>query len=119
MPGCTFFPQSVRVHYLCSGPISADPICPQPRLGGPEEQEGGAAAEAAPAARALSPQALETLRAQAHLITAMLRLEFCAWVGDASAGHLGRMPAVAREISRLRREFAVLERALEEVASHV
>ena len=25
------FPQSVRIHYFCSGPISVDPICPQPR----------------------------------------------------------------------------------------
>ena len=23
------FPQSVKAHYFCSGPISADPICPQ------------------------------------------------------------------------------------------
>ena len=23
------FPQSVRIHYFCSGPISVDPICPQ------------------------------------------------------------------------------------------
>ena len=26
------FPQSVKMHYFCSGPIRADPICPQPRL---------------------------------------------------------------------------------------
>ena len=25
------FPQSVKFHYFCSGPISVDPICPQPR----------------------------------------------------------------------------------------
>ena len=25
------FPQSVKKHYFCSGPISVDPICPQPR----------------------------------------------------------------------------------------
>ena len=25
------FPQSVTIHYFCSGPISLDPICPQPR----------------------------------------------------------------------------------------
>ena len=25
------FPQSVKNHYFCSGPISVDPICPQPR----------------------------------------------------------------------------------------
>ena len=25
-----FFPQSVKTHYLCSGPIGADPVCPQP-----------------------------------------------------------------------------------------
>ena len=24
------FPQSVKTHYFCSGPISFDPICPQP-----------------------------------------------------------------------------------------
>ena len=24
------FPQSVRINYFCSGPISVDPICPQP-----------------------------------------------------------------------------------------
>ena len=24
------FPQSVKIHYFCSGPISVDPICPQP-----------------------------------------------------------------------------------------
>ena len=24
------FPQSVRIHYFCIGPISVDPICPQP-----------------------------------------------------------------------------------------
>ena len=24
------FPQSVKIHYFCSGLISADPICPQP-----------------------------------------------------------------------------------------
>ena len=27
----TFFPQSVKVHYFCSGPVSFDPICPRPR----------------------------------------------------------------------------------------
>ena len=27
------FPQSVEIHYFCSGPISVDPICPQPTLG--------------------------------------------------------------------------------------
>ena len=25
------FPQSVEIHYFCSGPISVHPICPQPR----------------------------------------------------------------------------------------
>ena len=25
------FPQSVKIHYFCRGPISADPVCPQPR----------------------------------------------------------------------------------------
>ena len=25
------FPQSVKIHYFCSGPISVDPICPQPK----------------------------------------------------------------------------------------
>ena len=24
------FPQSVKIHYFCSGPIGADPTCPQP-----------------------------------------------------------------------------------------
>ena len=24
------FPQSVKIHFFCSGPISVDPICPQP-----------------------------------------------------------------------------------------
>ena len=24
------FPQSVKIHYFCSGPIGVDPICPQP-----------------------------------------------------------------------------------------
>ena len=24
------FPKSVKIHYFCSGPISVDPICPQP-----------------------------------------------------------------------------------------
>ena len=28
------FPHSVKIHYFCSGPISVDPICPQPNLGG-------------------------------------------------------------------------------------
>ena len=26
------FPQSVKTHYFCSGPISVDPICPQPKI---------------------------------------------------------------------------------------
>ena len=25
------FPQSVKIHYFCSSPISVDPICPQPK----------------------------------------------------------------------------------------
>ena len=25
------FPKSVKMHYFCSGPISVDPICPQPK----------------------------------------------------------------------------------------
>ena len=25
------FPKSVKIHYLCSGPLSVDPTCPQPR----------------------------------------------------------------------------------------
>ena len=25
------FPQSAKIHFCCSGPISVDPICPQPR----------------------------------------------------------------------------------------
>ena len=24
------FPQSIKIHHFCSGPVSADPICPQP-----------------------------------------------------------------------------------------
>ena len=24
------FPQSIKIHYFCSGPISVDPICPHP-----------------------------------------------------------------------------------------
>ena len=27
------FPQSVKIHYFCSSPISVDPICPQPISG--------------------------------------------------------------------------------------
>ena len=30
VPGRTFFPQSIKQTYFCSGPISVDPICPQP-----------------------------------------------------------------------------------------
>ena len=30
VPGRTFFHQSVEIHYFCSGPISVDPVCPQP-----------------------------------------------------------------------------------------
>ena len=31
VPGHTFFPnKSVKIHDFCSGPISVDPICPQP-----------------------------------------------------------------------------------------
>ena len=26
-----FFPQPVKTHYFCSGPINVEPICPQPR----------------------------------------------------------------------------------------
>ena len=26
------FPQSVKPHVFCSGPISVDPICPQPKM---------------------------------------------------------------------------------------
>ena len=26
------FPQSIKIHYFCSGPTSVDPICPQPTL---------------------------------------------------------------------------------------
>ena len=26
------FPQSVKIHHFCSGPISVDPICPQPHI---------------------------------------------------------------------------------------
>ena len=32
VPGRTFFPNlSQVINYFCSGPISADPICPQPK----------------------------------------------------------------------------------------
>ena len=31
VPGRTLFPQSVRTHYFRSGPISVDPVGPQPR----------------------------------------------------------------------------------------
>ena len=35
-----FFSQSAKIHPFCSGPISADPICPQLRLGvGPARDE--------------------------------------------------------------------------------
>ena len=39
------FPQSVKIHYFCSGPISVDPICPQPptaqhRLSGHSDPAG-------------------------------------------------------------------------------
>ena len=30
VPGRNFFPKSVKIHYFCSGPVSVDPICPQP-----------------------------------------------------------------------------------------
>ena len=30
------FPQSVKIHYFCGGPISVDPICPQPKVGPPD-----------------------------------------------------------------------------------
>ena len=36
------FPQSVRIHYFCSGPSSVDPICPQP-ISGRAEVVGSAA----------------------------------------------------------------------------
>ena len=37
------FPQSVQIPYFCSGPISVDPICPQPRhdQGGEAARPGG------------------------------------------------------------------------------
>ena len=28
VPGLTFFPQPDKINYLCSGPLSVDPICP-------------------------------------------------------------------------------------------
>ena len=31
--GAYLFPQSVKSHYSCGGPVSVDPICPQLRLG--------------------------------------------------------------------------------------
>ena len=32
LAGAYLFPQSVKLHYFCSGPISVDPICPQPSV---------------------------------------------------------------------------------------
>ena len=32
---CVPFPQSVKIHYFCSNPISVDPICPHPRCSTP------------------------------------------------------------------------------------
>ena len=32
------FPQSVKIHYFCSGPISVDPICPQPTMALPARE---------------------------------------------------------------------------------
>ena len=31
VPGRAFFPQSVKINHICSGPISSGPMCPQPR----------------------------------------------------------------------------------------
>ena len=36
-----FFSQSVKHHYFCSGPISVDPICPQPRHPHLDQARGG------------------------------------------------------------------------------
>ena len=33
------FPQSVKTHYFCSGPVSVGPICPQPKGSGEEEEQ--------------------------------------------------------------------------------
>ena len=43
VPGRTFFPNLSKCGYLCSGPISVDPICPQPTR---TEQRIGSAREA-------------------------------------------------------------------------
>ena len=42
------FPQSVKIHYFCSGPFSVDPICPQP--------EAGAVVRPPPGCRGRGPQ---------------------------------------------------------------
>ena len=34
------FPQSVEIHYFCSGPVGVDPICPQPNEGSAAGQSG-------------------------------------------------------------------------------
>ena len=44
----SLFPQSVKTHYLCSGPISVDPICPQPQKvtrGSSESSRSGSSPE--------------------------------------------------------------------------
>ena len=33
------FPQSAKIRYFCSGPVSVDPICPQPK-GHPRRRRG-------------------------------------------------------------------------------
>ena len=41
------FPPSVKTHYLCSGPISADPACPQPKAADEDVAESRAKVESA------------------------------------------------------------------------
>ena len=35
------FPQSLKIHYFCSGPSSVDPICPQPKVWRPRRLAEG------------------------------------------------------------------------------
>ena len=47
------FPQSVKTYYFCSGPISVDPSCPQPRC-----VDGGERCPGPPHSKALRPISL-------------------------------------------------------------
>ena len=37
------FPQPVKIHYFCSGPMSVDPTCPRPNPAGPDSPTGSPA----------------------------------------------------------------------------